>query len=242
MRLQFISDLHLEGMRPDVKKQTLDSIPVAADLLVIAGDLTVWAMENKVGLREFFERWKDVIYVKGNHEYYRSSFPETDGRVQAFINSCPNIHLLDGSRPVRVQNRLFWGDTLWFPDLKSLATQNMLADFSQIEDPHKIPSRCRRFLSALKFAPIEGAVVVTHHMPSVKSIDPKFINSPINCYFVCEQAEPIILKYKPALWIHGHTHASCDYMLEGTRVVCNALGYNVGENPRWDPAKTVEIE
>ncbi len=28
-----------------------------------------------------------------------------------------------------------------------------------------------------------------------------------------------------ALWIHGHTHGCCDYVLGGTRVVANACGY-----------------
>jgi pyruvate carboxylase len=27
------------------------------------------------------------------------------------------------------------------------------------------------------------------------------------------------------LWIHGHTHESMDYELNGTRVVCNPRGY-----------------
>ena len=30
---------------------------------------------------------------------------------------------------------------------------------------------------------------------------------------------------KAALWIHGHTHDSFDYVLNGTRVVCNPRGY-----------------
>jgi Icc-related predicted phosphoesterase len=30
---------------------------------------------------------------------------------------------------------------------------------------------------------------------------------------------------RPALWLHGHTHGSCDYKLGDTRVVCNPMGY-----------------
>jgi hypothetical protein len=57
------------------------------------------------------------------------------------------------------------------------------------------------------------------------------------------------------LWIHGHTHSSFDYVVAGTRVVCNPRGYARGlgsdpeqasptlsfENPEFQPALVVEI-
>ena len=46
------------------------------------------------------------------------------------------------------------------------------------------------------------------------------------------------------LWVHGHTHDSFDYTVDGTRVVCNPRGYakaGVDENPRFDPDFIVEI-
>jgi Icc-related predicted phosphoesterase len=46
------------------------------------------------------------------------------------------------------------------------------------------------------------------------------------------------------LWIHGHTHDSFDYTVNGTRVVCNPRGYaknGVNENARFDPDYIVEI-
>lgn len=46
------------------------------------------------------------------------------------------------------------------------------------------------------------------------------------------------------LWIHGHTHDSFDYLLNGTRVVCNPRGYvkdGVNENPRFDPELMIEV-
>ena len=32
-------------------------------------------------------------------------------------------------------------------------------------------------------------------------------------------------EYQPKLWIHGHSHDRCDYLLRKTRVVANPLGY-----------------
>ena len=44
--------------------------------------------------------------------------------------------------------------------------------------------------------------------------------------------------------MHGHTHDSFDYVVRGTRVVCNPRGYakdGVNENPAFDPEFVVEI-
>lgn len=44
------------------------------------------------------------------------------------------------------------------------------------------------------------------------------------------------------LWVHGHTHASCDYRIGRTRVVCNPRGYHPdGLNSDFDPDFIVEV-
>ena len=47
-----------------------------------------------------------------------------------------------------------------------------------------------------------------------------------------------------ALWLHGHTHDSFDYRINGTRVVCNPRGYarnGINENALFDPSLTLEV-
>ena len=58
-------------------------------------------------------------------------------------------------------------------------------------------------------------------------------------------AERLIDGSRARLWIHGHTHDSFDYCLNGTRVVCNPRGYarnGVNENPLFDANFLVEID
>jgi hypothetical protein len=47
------------------------------------------------------------------------------------------------------------------------------------------------------------------------------------------------------LWIHGHTHDSSDYELNGTRVICNPRGYckagKAPENTEFNPGLVVQI-
>ncbi len=47
---------------------------------------------------------------------------------------------------------------------------------------------------------------------------------------------------QPQLWVHGHTHASLDYRIGATRVVCNPFGYaRDEENPHFEEAKLVSL-
>ena len=69
----------------------------------------------------------------------------------------------------------------------------------------------------------EATVVVTHHGPSSQSVAPMYSGSPLNPCFSSELPPGFFAV--PALWIHGHTHASLDYRHHRTRVVANPRGY-----------------
>ncbi len=75
-------------------------------------------------------------------------------------------------------------------------------------------------------------VVVTHHLPALTSVAKRYANDPLNPAFA-SRLEDVIEKYRPELWIHGHTHVPCDYELFDTRIVCNPGGYP-GENRRFE--------
>jgi hypothetical protein len=86
-------------------------------------------------------------------------------------------------------------------------------------------------------------VVITHHAPSRNSVHPRFACSPLSACFV-SNAERLLDGSRVQLWIHGHTHDSFDYRVNGTRVICNPRGYakdGVNENPRFDPDLTVDV-
>ena len=86
-------------------------------------------------------------------------------------------------------------------------------------------------------------VVITHHAPSARSIHPRFHGSMLNASFV-SNADHLAGGDRVQLWVHGHTHDSFDYHLNGTRVVCNPRGYSKGgviENSHFDPHFIVEL-
>lgn len=81
------------------------------------------------------------------------------------------------------------------------------------------------------------------------SVAPEYKGSALNPFFVCD-VEHVIRRNRPKLWIHGHTHTSCDYWIDHpvghvgsqtTRVVCNPFGYaRHEENPKFNPGLFIE--
>lgn len=71
----------------------------------------------------------------------------------------------------------------------------------------------------------DKTVVLTHHLPSAKSISPKYITSRSNVAFA-SHLDYLLELGAANLWVHGHTHESCEYVVDGkTWVVCNPYGY-----------------
>jgi len=50
----------------------------------------------------------------------------------------------------------------------------------------------------------------------------------------------LFLDRQPDLWVHGHLHSRSDYMVGGTRIVCNARGH-AEETSDFDPAFIIDI-
>jgi len=73
MKISYLSDLHLD-FHLDGGISFLNSLEIPeTDLLVIAGDFMDVSITAIVApLRFFCERFKNVLWVTGNHEYYHS--------------------------------------------------------------------------------------------------------------------------------------------------------------------------
>ena len=83
----------------------------------------------------------------------------------------------------------------------------------------------RAYIERQLASPFQGkTVVVTHHAPSPRSLNPAYLGSPSNAAFASDLT-PIIQNGRPWYWIHGHIHHSSDYAEGATRVLCNPRGY-----------------
>ncbi len=256
MKLAVMSDLHL-SVAPFVPPST------DADLIVLAGDIArpdaamAWAR----GLG------KPVLYVPGNHEFYGGTLAGTVRRLKE-LASGSSVVVLD-NEVVVIDGVRFVGSTLWTDfatyaeyvddEVRRASERAALAivrDFSRIRsaddsDALFSPVTCAEqfarnsaWLASVLDRPFDGpSVVITHHAPSLRSIHPRFAGSPINACFVSD-AEGLMGRERVDLWIHGHTHDSFDYVVRGTRVVCNPRGYRQGgvdENPAFRPELVIEL-
>jgi len=86
-------------------------------------------------------------------------------------------------------------------------------------------------------------VVVGHHAPSRLSTHAMYANDTVmNGGFSSDMNDFIQDHPQIRLWTHGHTHHEFDYMIGGTRVMCNPRGYSGYEQQadEWE-LKTVDI-
>jgi Icc-related predicted phosphoesterase len=81
-------------------------------------------------------------------------------------------------------------------------------------------------------------VVVTHHCPNKQSIPSQFRTGDASKFSPVYASDLSYLGGRAALWIHGHVHESCNYDMQGTRVVCNPMGYCSKELGPQNPAFT----
>lgn len=253
MKLHVLSDLHLNV-------DQFEAPDTDADIVVLAGDVAraakacPWAQKFR----------KPVVYVAGNHEFYGGSIDSTVQELKALCAGS-NVHVLEVDA-LTIDGVRFLGTTLWSDfwivgeaekRLEAMQeARTLIRDFSRIriassseqtfspEDSATLFRRATAWLDARLNEPFEGqTVVVTHHAPSPRSIHPRFAGSLLNASFVSD-AEHLFDGDRVGLWIHGHTHDTFDYVVNGTRVVCNPWGYSmkgVGENVAFDDSLVVVV-
>jgi predicted phosphodiesterase len=252
--LNILSDLHLSQGSLKIPEND-------ADLVILAGDVAR-PMEAVSWASGFA---KPVLYVPGNHEFYGGSIGGTVSELKQLCSGT-KIHVLDNEELI-VGGVRFLGTTLW-TDFNLFGegeqgvaamreAQALVRDFSRIRADEATETMFTPADSAALFKIHAGwletklaerhpgpTVVITHHAPSRQSIHPRFSDSLLNACFVSD-AERLVDGSRARLWIHGHTHDSFDYLLNGTRVVCNPRGYakgTVNENPLFDANFIVEID
>ena len=223
MYMLVISDIHTEMLDGWGRQFVADLADT--DVVVVAGDLGTKTTIVQV-LCALCKKFDDVVYVYGNHELYYNHVSKLCCQLQTVRKKMPNFHWLN-NRAVTIGNREFVGSTLWFANDPVNALYRMyLNDFTAI--PAFVPWVYRENERAVRYLTetvTNRSIVVTHHAPSIQSMAPDFVGSPLNRFFVCEQGETIIRTKSPAYWVHGHTHGACEYTIGSTSVVCNPLGY-----------------
>jgi predicted phosphodiesterase len=213
MKFGIFSDLHLEfapwDFTPDPEVFYLNAGDTHPDWMV-RDQLHVGVLKNK------------VFYVKGNHDYYGSSFRDADLDFNESIwVENPNggtLKIAGATLWTDVTPVRWWDFKEYMMDARYIKGMNY-DRYSRTHDTHK------------HYLFNENADIwVIHHLPSYQSVHEEYRNSNGNDFFATEMAPWILdMKKPPKLIVHGHTHKACDYMIGPTRVICHPRGYP-GEN------------
>jgi predicted phosphodiesterase len=251
MKLNVLSDVHLSLGALALPANDADAVILAGDIARPAAAVS-WA--SALG--------KPVIYVPGNHEFYGGSIAGTVEELKR-LSAGTSIRVLDDDEAI-IGGVRFLGTTLWTDFMlfgegdKRIAAmheaQRFMRDFSRIRlaeapfTPEASTALFRQHAAWLRGRLAERhagpTVVITHHAPSPRSIHPRFAHSLMNACFVSD-ADSLIAGSRAQLWIHGHTHDSFDYVVNGTRVLCNPRGYaknGVNENALFEANLIVTVD
>jgi hypothetical protein len=246
MRLQILSDLHLEY-------GDCQPWPTRADVVILAGDIRGGCAGVQWAKQQFPS--KPVIYVLGNHEFYSHTIAGLLKAV-AIETQTGNVHLLE-NQSVQIGDFTFLGCCLWtdfklWPDAAAamLAAGQSVPDFRFIktetgrfrpEDAVKLHQSSLYWLKEqLRKCNRQKTVVVTHHAPSGMSLPPHHARSITDAAFA-SALDGLIVESGVPLWVHGHTHYSVDYQIGGTRIFSNQRGYPQHADPGFAPDAMIEI-
>jgi hypothetical protein len=254
MRLQLLSDLHLET-------ESYQPVPApGAELLILAGDIdTTWRSF------ELFRGWPvPVLFVPGNHEFDGRDMDEAREALRAHVTAM-GLRMLDDESVVLAdaQGRRvrFVGCTRWCdfdafgPSGRDRAMraggyfQKVMqatrhGEVFGVDAVRALALESRAWLAdELKRGSAtsdwDATVVITHFAPSLKSADPRYGRQPGTASF-CNDDEDLIPGAQ--LWLHGHLHCRQDYRLGDTRVIANARGhFRKGEADGFDGQRVVEV-
>lgn len=254
MRLQLISDLHLET-------ESYQPRPApGAELLVLAGDVdSTWR-----GLALFRDWPVPVLFVPGNHEYDGRDVDSARTGLHALARELGFLMLDDASlvindgegRRVRFVGSTRWSDFDLFGSAQRERAMRAAGYFQRVmaatRNGHPFDAaavrdealRCRDWLAQQLALGEQGpgwdaTVVITHFAPSIQSADPRYGRQPGTASF-CNDDEALLDGAR--LWLHGHLHCRHDYRLNGCRVLCNARGHaRKGEADGHDGQRLIEV-
>lgn len=231
-------------------------------LLYVAGNHDFYSEPNDKAVRANPQ-------LRTTYEYQRAEMPRVADEL--------GIILLDDDAVI-IDDVRFVGGTLWtdfsarpphimFGEAVRMAERQM-NDYKMIKtgrgrgrdrlrvgqtiDAHK---NTVRFIESILAQPFDGeTVVVTHHAPSLRSLNgydhatETLSLRDLDWCYASDLEMMMIGDNAPALWIHGHIHGNRDYTVGRTRIVANPRGYPMNfmpnsprENPAFDPALIVEV-
>lgn len=269
MRCHFMSDLHLEGQEFGRLLPKGDVLILAGDICNARcfepKPHDLYAIRQRDRVLSFFDfarkRFPHVLMIAGNHEHYDGVFDDSIGLLRRHL---PGITVLDDD-VTEIDGVRFFGSTLWSdfegrnPAVMALIRKRVGEYFFVRKRDEAAPGGLVRWrpedalaahdraLAALAAAIPDGntrpTVVITHHAPSLKGLNPYHVGNGIDGAFASDLDSLIERLSAVPVWIHGHTHIRRQYRIGDTAVHVNCLGleHKDPDARHFDPSAYVDI-
>ena len=248
MRIRYLSDLHLEFIKPNKIENFIKKIkPNTEEICILAGDIgNPYHSNYDILMKHIQKSFKHTFVIAGNHEYYQKTYKmnEVEKYLEEYFTRFDNISFLNNSSVI-YDNHCFIGTTLW----------SKITDPSyEINDVYSIPNFDYLKYNRLNMLSVNflqdavknnnNCIIISHHIPSNELVDIKYKTPkmlPYNQWFYCSMDDFILEnKDKIKCWIYGHTHTPSFNRIYNIPFCCNPIGYP-NENPKVDFQKIIEI-
>lgn len=262
MKIRLFSDMHTEFYNHELTIPELDTDKET--VLILAGDIGVGTKAVNP-IKKLGPRFKHIIYVAGNHEFYHHHVEHIDHYLltKAFEED-NNISYLSNTE-VGIDGIRFFGGTMWTPmgryepnkkDIQHEINMGM-NDFHIVkhgldeetfsaQDAAELHEEFKQEISYQAEAAsrcAEKLFVVTHHAPTEESVSEEFKGRVLNAAYHANMG-PFIKNNDDVLkwWVHGHMHHTTEYMVGDCKVFTNPYGYHkYAVNEDYDDTKVWEI-
>lgn len=272
MRIQYLSDTHIENLIHQMGGMSKDDLEdfervrnTDSDILILAGD--IYYKGRSIKHAADLANGRQCLVIAGNHEYYTGRYQLELSKLRRRAARVENVHFLE-NEAVEIDGVIFLGCTLWTSlcfyeegQYKGLYRQaEVVNDLEEGMNDYRVikwsPYRPLQPFDTLQlhkdsvtwlrsqFKVHRGKkiVVITHHAPSILSVQESYHQDVLTAAYASHLDE-LIMQSGAKLWIHGHVHDRLDYMIGETRVLCNCRGYDAEFAKRigFDPQAVVEI-
>ena len=249
MRIQIISDLHLEKINNN-EINGLDYINPTGDILILAGDIGSLYKINQ--LTFFFNsitsHFKYIIYVPGNNEYYtingipKLKLHELNGILYNLCSKFQNISILNNDSII-INNYLFIGSILFsnidYKLPKFFRIYGMDSNLYNRKNENNI-KYIKKMINIYEtqykqHIPKIIPIIITHYPPSKQCYNG---NSYYDTMYYNHLDE---LFNKNLIWIYGHSDLNMNKYILNTMIISNQRGKETNVNINFSDDKIINV-
>lgn len=239
MRLQFLSDVHLESWPGQTFEEILDPV---APILALLGDVAPLSDPVLPHFLEWCsERFETILWVPGNLEVWESGGYESSlQRLKIFASTYANIHILDKDGLYSDDGIIILGCPLWYRPHEEV----MLHYGGKIWiKPEPVPCHSGLLLNlhtehtrwlANKLKDIQvPTVILSYYAPLLAFVEEEWVQDPENSLHAPELES--LLRPPVVAWLFGHCHKKIEYTYSWSSTTGQETNVLLTNNPHGYP-------